>query len=178
MAVNFERSHGYSLPTFEVNQASSYNNHPSGNAYRSTKPPAKEVQQPSLKADKMKCWHCQGDHLKKDCPTTMCFWKKTQPTSNKTHGTSLQELQVQTLLPVFPVQSSFQTYAHNDNKPPIKLQDADIPHLVQSKLNKMLNDEFACIISKSSTDLGRKIDWKWTYPLPVSQLHQNLIPYH
>ena len=69
MAVNFERSCGYSLPTFEVNQASSYNNHPSGNAYRSTKPPAKEVQQLSFKADKMKCWHCHGNHLKKDCPT-------------------------------------------------------------------------------------------------------------
>ena len=42
MAVNFERSHGYSQPTFEVNQASSYNNHHSGNACRSTKPPAKK----------------------------------------------------------------------------------------------------------------------------------------
>ena len=53
-----------------------------------------------------------------------------QPTSNRTHDTTLQELQVETLLPVFPVQSSFQVYAHDDNKPPIKLQDADIPQLV------------------------------------------------
>ena len=82
-------------------------------------------------------------------------WKKTQPTSNKTPGTTLQELQVQTLLPVFPEQSSFQTYAHDDNKPPIKLQDADIPQLVQSKLNEILNNEFACIISKSSAEFGR-----------------------
>ena len=36
-------------------------------------------------------------------------WKKVQPTSNKTHGTTLQEPQVQSLLPVFPKQSSFQT---------------------------------------------------------------------
>ena len=82
-------------------------------------------------------------------------WKKMQPTSNKTHGTTLQELQVQTLLPVFPEQSSIQTYAHNDNKPPIKLQDADILQLLQSKLNEMLNYEFACIISKSSADFSR-----------------------
>ena len=54
MTVNFERSHGYSLATFEVNQASSYNNCPSGNAYRSTKPPAKEMQQPLFKTDKIK----------------------------------------------------------------------------------------------------------------------------
>ena len=51
MAVDFERSCGYSLPTFEVNQDSSYNNHLSGNAYRSTKPPAKEMQRPSFKTD-------------------------------------------------------------------------------------------------------------------------------
>ena len=81
MAFNFKRSHGYSLPTFEVNQASSYNNHPSGNAYRSTKPPAKVVQQPLLKADKMKYWHCQGNHLKKDCPTAPQQNGSSQPKS-------------------------------------------------------------------------------------------------
>ena len=78
-----------------------------------------------------------------------------QPTSNKTQGTTLQEPQVQILLQVFPEQSSFQTYAHNDNKPPIKLQDADILQLVQSRLNKMLDNKFTCIISKSSTDFSR-----------------------
>ena len=82
-------------------------------------------------------------------------WKKTQPTSNKTHHTTLQELQVQTLLPVFPEQSSFQTYAHDDNKPPIELQDVNILQLVQSKLNEMLNNEFTCIISMSSADFSR-----------------------
>ena len=81
MVVHFERSSGYSLPTFEVNQASSYNNDPSGNAYRSTKPPAKEMQQPSFKTDKMKCWHCQGNHLKKDCPTTPQQNSSSQPKS-------------------------------------------------------------------------------------------------
>ena len=49
MVVNCKRSCGYSLPTFEVNQASSFKNCPSGNAYRSTKPPGKEAQQPLLK---------------------------------------------------------------------------------------------------------------------------------
>ena len=32
--------------------------------------PVKGAQQPSLKANKMKYWHCQGDQPKKDCPTT------------------------------------------------------------------------------------------------------------
>ena len=68
MAVNFERSGGYSLPSFEVNHTSSYNNRNSNNFYRSNKPSAKETQQSSLKPDKLKCWHCQCNHLKKDCP--------------------------------------------------------------------------------------------------------------
>ena len=34
-------------------------------------------------------------------------WKKMKPTSNETQGITLQELQVQTLLPVFWEQSSF-----------------------------------------------------------------------
>ena len=70
IAVNFKRSQGYCLPTFEVNQTSSYNSCTSNNFFRPTKPPAREVQQSSFKADKLKCWHCQGDHLKKDCPVT------------------------------------------------------------------------------------------------------------
>ena len=98
-------------------------------------------------------------------------WKKTQPTSIKTHGTTLQEPQVQTLLPVFLEQSSFQTYAHDDL--PIKLQDADIPQLVQSKLSEMLNNDFECIISKSSADFGRTnlVD------LPTTSLPVALKPY-
>ena len=82
MAVNFKRSSGYSLPTFEVNQTSLYNNHPSGNLYRSNKLPVREAQQPSLKADKLKFWNCQGDHLKKDCPTTP---QQSSPLQPKTH---------------------------------------------------------------------------------------------
>ena len=35
------------------------------------------------------------------------------------------------------------------------LQDADIPQNVRDKLNHMINTEFACIVSKSSTDFGR-----------------------
>ena len=57
MAINFERSQGYSLATFEVNQASSYNNSSSVNSYRSTKPPVKGIQQSLLRTDKLKCWH-------------------------------------------------------------------------------------------------------------------------
>ena len=78
-----------------------------------------------------------------------------QPTSNKIQGITLQELQVQTLLPVFPEQSSFQIHAHNGNKPSIKLQDADILQLIQNKLNVMLNSEFTCIVFKSPTNFSR-----------------------
>ena len=35
----------------------------------SSKLPTKETQQPHQRLEKLKCWHCQGNHLKKDCPT-------------------------------------------------------------------------------------------------------------
>ena len=62
MAVNFERSQGYSLPTLDVNHITSSNNYSSVNCHRSTKSPTKSMQQLLVKADKPKCWHCQGDH--------------------------------------------------------------------------------------------------------------------
>ena len=71
MAVNSDRSRGYSLPSFEVNHKSAYSNHTSNNSqhYGSSKLPTKETQQPKLRLKKLKCWHCQGDHVKKDYPT-------------------------------------------------------------------------------------------------------------
>ena len=69
MASNFERSRGYSLPSFEVNHTSSYNNCNSSQFYRSSKASTKETQPANLRLEKLKCWHCQSDHLKKDCPT-------------------------------------------------------------------------------------------------------------
>ena len=69
MAVNFERSRGYSLPSLEVNHTSAYSNCNSNQHYRSSKLATKETQQPNLRLEKLKCWHCQGDHLKKNCPT-------------------------------------------------------------------------------------------------------------
>ena len=58
------------------------------------------------------------------------------------------------LLPAFPDSSSFTTHAHDSNKSPIQLQDANIPLEIQHKLNTMLTNKFAEIISKSSTDFG------------------------
>ena len=66
MAIDFKRSHGYSLPTFDVQYVSSAN---SSSTYRSNKPPTKGIQQQSTGPEKSKCWHCQGEHFKKDCPT-------------------------------------------------------------------------------------------------------------
>ena len=79
MAVNFKRSRGYSLPSFEVNHTSSYNNHSPNHFYRSNKQSTKETQQSTLNPDKLKFWHCQGDHLKKDCPTVPHQSNSLQP---------------------------------------------------------------------------------------------------
>ena len=46
-------------------------------------------------------------------------------------------------------------HAHDNNKSPIQLQNANVPPLIQNKLNAMSNNEFACIVSKSSTDFSR-----------------------
>ena len=64
-------------------------------------------------------------------------------------------MQAQKLLPAFLEQSNFQLHAHNESKPSIQLQDEDILPIVNSQLNKMLNNEFTSIISKSSADFGR-----------------------
>ena len=75
------------------------------------------------------------------------------------------------LLPVFPNCSSFTTHAHNSNKSPIQLQDANVPLDIQQKLNNILTSKFAEIISMSPTDFGRtnpiEMDLPTTGP-PVS----------
>ena len=75
------------------------------------------------------------------------------------------------LLPAFPDSSSFTTHAHNSNKSPIQLQDVNVPLEIQHKLNTMLTNRFADIISKSSTDFGQtnliEMDLPTTGP-PVS----------
>ena len=67
MAIDFERSCGYSLPAFKVQYISPTN---SSSSFRCYKPSTINVQQPSNQQENPKCWHCQGDHYKKDCPTT------------------------------------------------------------------------------------------------------------
>ena len=59
------------------------------------------------------------------------------------------------MLPAFPDHSSFTTHAHNSNKSPIQLQDANMPLDRQQKINDVLSSKFADIISKSPTDFGR-----------------------
>ena len=60
--------------------------------------------------------------------------------------------QAKPLLPAFLDSSSFTMFVHNSNKSPIQLQDANIPLEIQHKLNTMLTNKFAEIISKSSTE--------------------------
>ena len=77
MAIDFERSCEYSLPTFEVQYVSSTN--PSS-SYRSNRPTTESTQQLSACQEKPKCWHCQGEHYKKDCSTAP---KQSSPTKYK-----------------------------------------------------------------------------------------------
>ena len=78
-----------------------------------------------------------------------------QSIRDKVHGKTQLEQQVKPLLPVFPDHSSFQTYAHDSSKSFIQLQYANVPPVIQHKLNTMLNNKFSCIISKSPTDFRR-----------------------
>ena len=58
------------------------------------------------------------------------------------------------LLPAFPDHSSFTTHAHDSDKSPIQLQDANTPLEIKCKLNTMLTNKFAELISKPPTDFG------------------------
>ena len=94
-----------------------------------------------------------------------------QSAHDKAHGEAQPQHETKPLLPVFLDCSSFQTHAHDSNKSPIQLQDANIPLEIQHKLNTMLNSKFTGIISKSPTDFGRtnliEMDLPTTGP-PVS----------
>ena len=73
MTVDFKRSSGYSLPTFEVQYISS---NMSSSSCRPHMQSMKNTQN-TAHLEKPKCWHCQGDHHKKDCPTAP---KQSPPT--------------------------------------------------------------------------------------------------
>ena len=86
------------------------------------------------------------EYIENVCSNTM------QSISDKAHDETQLNQQVKPLLLVFPDQSSFQTHAYDNSKSVIQLQDANLPPVIQHKLNTTLNNEFTCIISKSSTD--------------------------
>ena len=70
LTISFERSRGYSLPSFEINQTTAYSNQKPSDSqhYKTNKLYTKETKHSHTKTEKIKCWECQGDHLKKDCP--------------------------------------------------------------------------------------------------------------
>ena len=70
MAIHFESSGGYFLLSFEINKTTAYRSqNPNSNQhYGTNKLQTKETQQPQLKPEKFKCWECQGNHIKKECP--------------------------------------------------------------------------------------------------------------
>ena len=57
------------------------------------------------------------------------------------------------LLPALPDSSNFTMHMPKSNKSPIQLQDANTPLEIQHKLNTMLTNKFAEIISKSWSKL-------------------------
>ena len=59
------------------------------------------------------------------------------------------------LLPVFPNCSTLTAHAHDSNKSPVQLQDANVPLEIQCKLHTMLTSKFTSVIYKSSADFGR-----------------------
>ena len=65
MAINFEMSCGYLLPTFEVQYVSS---NTSSSSFRPHRQSTKNTLN-TAHLEKPKCWHCQGDHYIMDCPT-------------------------------------------------------------------------------------------------------------
>ena len=82
-------------------------------------------------------------------------WKKIQDSENKAVCNTNQDPQVHKLLPTFPKNSNFQIHANDSSKQAVMLQDVDIPKAAREKLNQMINNQFACIISKSSAYFGR-----------------------
>ena len=82
-------------------------------------------------------------------------WKKIQDAENEAMSNTTQDPQVHNLLLTFPKYPNFQIHANDNSKPAVMLQDADIPQSARDKLNHMINNQFACIISKSLADFGR-----------------------
>ena len=80
MAVSFERSRGYSLPPFEINQTTAYNSqHPSKSQhFKTNKLYMNEAQTFHTKSEKIKLWEHQGNHLKKDCPMVKASQDKSK----------------------------------------------------------------------------------------------------
>ena len=81
--------------------------------------------------------------------------KKIQDAKNEAVSNTTQDPQVHKLLPTFPENSNFQIHTNNNSKPAVMLQNEDIPQTAGDKLNHMINNQFACIICKSSADFDR-----------------------
>ena len=82
-------------------------------------------------------------------------WKKIQEAKEETVKNIAKDPQVCKLLPTFAENSKFQIHANDSSRPAVMLQDTEIPQAAREKLNHTINNQFACIISKSSTDFIR-----------------------
>ena len=82
-------------------------------------------------------------------------WQKMQVTEEKAVKNTVQDTQIHKLLSIFPENSNVKIHASDSSKSAVMLQDAAIPQAAREKLNHMINNQFACIMSDSSTDFGR-----------------------
>ena len=82
-------------------------------------------------------------------------WKKIQDTKNKAISNTARDAQPKSYSLLFPNILIFRYMPTTNSKPPIILQDADIPQDIRDKPNHMINTQFACIVSQSSRDFGR-----------------------
>ena len=94
-------------------------------------------------------------NLNTDVDTIQEFlWQKKQDTEEKAVKNTAQDPQVHKLLLVFPENSNFDIHTNDSGKPAVMLQEAEIPQAATDKVNHMVNNQFACIISCSSADFG------------------------
>ena len=98
-------------------------------------------------------------------------WEKIQDSKNGATSITACDPQTQKLLPAFPEHSNSQIHDKDNSKPATMLQDVDFPQGIRDKLNHMINTQFACIVSQSSTDFGRTNLVEMDFPttgLPVA----------
>ena len=92
------------------------------------------------------------------------LWQKIWDTEEEAVKNTAENPQVHKLLPILPKNSYFEIHTNISSKSAVMLQDAEIPRTARDKLNHMINNQFACIMSNTSADFGRTNLVKMDFP--------------